>query len=783
MANEEKRPLKVFLCHASGDKPAVRALYQRLVRDGVDAWLDKEKLLPGQDWRLEIPKAVQESDVVVVCLSNKSITKEGYVQKEIKFALDSADEKPKGTIFLIPARLEECEVPSQLSLWQWVDLFESDGYERLTRSLRLRADKLGLGIGDTFYTDPEVEQKLDQLYTEGLAALWVEDWDRAQHRFQTILREKPDHIQAVAKLDEAKRQKHLSALYTQVLNAQENENWQAAVETLEKLTSEVADYKDVVLLLKNARRKKQLFDLYEEARRLHKARQWQAVVRVFAQIATLEPNYQDPAALLLSAEKEVAEIERLDKLNKLYSQGVHEMDAGHWYEARELLEQVHKAQTRFLETERLLKKVEFEIAKIEELKQRNIQINTLYEQAHGLIRSRNWHEALNKLTEIHKLDNQFEDKDGIAEKAKTALELEEQQIQKQNQLAAMYAGAVGLLKDGRYQEALDKWREVNAIDSKYPDRQWVQRTAQKKLAESGWQVKSTGSSRRLLWAGIIVFITLGALTTFPYLKAAFSSVLVVTHLPPPTEFYASTATPFPDEIVDDKGVPMALVPEGKFTMGSENGQVEEKPVHQVFLDAYYIDKYEVTNALYKACVNAGRCNAPKDASRYNDLNYAEHPVVYVNWNMANTYCEWRGARLPTEAEWEKSARGLNGRTYPWGEGINATYANYGFNVGDTTLVGSYESGKSPYGVYDMTGNVGEWVMDWYGETYYQSSPSSNPLGPDSGQLRVLRGGAWGHWGKLFQYAVDGLRSAYRTGLVPSSTNKYLGFRCSRPASQ
>ncbi len=163
MAEELKRPLKVFLCHASGDKPAVRALYQRLVRDGVDAWLDKEKLLPGQDWQLEIPKAVRESDVVVVCLSKKSTTKEGYVQKEIKFALDFAGEKPEGTIFLIPARLEECDVPSQLGLRQWVDLFESDGYEWLMRSLQLRADKLGLRVGDTVYTDSEFEQRLDQL--------------------------------------------------------------------------------------------------------------------------------------------------------------------------------------------------------------------------------------------------------------------------------------------------------------------------------------------------------------------------------------------------------------------------------------------------------------------------------------------------------------------------------------------------------------------------------------------------------------------------------------------
>jgi hypothetical protein len=124
MVGQGKRPLKVFLCHASGDKPAVRQLYKRLVVEGIDAWLDQEKLLPGQDWRLEIPKAVREADVVVICLSNRSITKEGYIQKEIKFALDIAEEKPEGTIFVIPARLEDCPVPERLNRWQWVDLFD-----------------------------------------------------------------------------------------------------------------------------------------------------------------------------------------------------------------------------------------------------------------------------------------------------------------------------------------------------------------------------------------------------------------------------------------------------------------------------------------------------------------------------------------------------------------------------------------------------------------------------------------------------------------------------------
>ena len=139
--SEDKRSLKVFLCHAHADRDAVRALYARLTKDGVDAWLDKEKLLPGQDWELEIRKAVREADVVVVCLS-KQFNQAGFRQKEVRLALDTAMEQPEGEIFIIPARLEECDTLESLRKWHWVDLFEDDGYEQLIRALRTRADRI-----------------------------------------------------------------------------------------------------------------------------------------------------------------------------------------------------------------------------------------------------------------------------------------------------------------------------------------------------------------------------------------------------------------------------------------------------------------------------------------------------------------------------------------------------------------------------------------------------------------------------------------------------------------
>ena len=138
---EEKRSLKVFLSHAHSDADAVRALYDRLIADGVDAWLDKEKLLPGQDWELEIRNAVREADVVIVCLS-KQFNQAGFRQKEVRWALDAAMEQPEGEIFIIPARLEECESPESLRNLHWVDLFEDDGYQKMTGALSLRAERV-----------------------------------------------------------------------------------------------------------------------------------------------------------------------------------------------------------------------------------------------------------------------------------------------------------------------------------------------------------------------------------------------------------------------------------------------------------------------------------------------------------------------------------------------------------------------------------------------------------------------------------------------------------------
>jgi len=237
---------------------------------------------------------------------------------------------------------------------------------------------------------------------------------------------------------------------------------------------------------------------------------------------------------------------------------------------------------------------------------------------------------------------------------------------------------------------------------------------------------------------------------------------------------------------------LLYVPEGEFQMGSNNGDPDEIPVHAVFLNAYWIDQTEVKNNMYSRCVMAGVCQPPQKTRSDLHLNYYgtpkfdTFPVIYVDWDMARTYCEWAERRLPTEAEWEKAARGTKRNNYPWGDifdgkalnfcdkNCTVFWANKSFDDGysDVAPVGSYPAGKSPYGVLDMAGNVWEWVYDWYGKSYYAESPRKNPIGPTllSGQYRVGRGGA-----KNMPSA--GVRSANRDLYLPSSANSNLGFRC------
>jgi formylglycine-generating enzyme required for sulfatase activity len=232
---------------------------------------------------------------------------------------------------------------------------------------------------------------------------------------------------------------------------------------------------------------------------------------------------------------------------------------------------------------------------------------------------------------------------------------------------------------------------------------------------------------------------------------------------------------------------LLCVPAGEFLMGSTDADADaeddEKPQHTVYLDAFWIDRTEVTKDQYQQCVAEGQCAAPGCSG----TGGGGHPVVCVWWGDARDYCAWAGRRLPTEAEWEKAARGTDGRKYPWGNEVpdvrrlnfcdyNCVYdwkdnaVNDGY--ADAAPVGSYAAGASPYGALDMAGNVGEWVADWYDAKYYASSQAQNPQGSSSTSMRILRGGSW----------IDGqrgVRAARRSSGFTDNRSVTDGFRCAR----
>jgi len=524
--SDAKVSLKVFLCHAHSDKQVVRDLYIRLTQDGVDAWLDKEKLLPGQEWDREIRKAVREADVVVVCLS-KQFNQAGYRQKEVRLALDTAMEKPEGDIFIIPARLEDCEPLDSLAKWQWVDLFENNGYEMLMRALRARAEKIGVTL-------------------------------------------------------QAKR------------------------------------------------------------RRLSK------------------PPSQDL---------------------------------------------------------------------------RNEPVESEY-----------------KGEENKKRDTVF---DGKVPTSGNLLEPPNKPYKLKTEYIVAIIGAVAVIL-------------ASLISSPFAER-LIGRAALPTGTMQPQPVSLTVQPGALVLATETDFPTLNPTQTM-------TSGSTSTIIPTPSVVTIPTQTSQPMEILDTDGTFMRLVPQGEFIMGSDRGEPDELPVRTLYLDAYFIDKYEVTNTQYSSCVKAGICKTPSNAKQYSSYDYRNRPVTYMSWVMAKTYCEWRGARLPTEAEWEKAARGVDGNTYPWGEAIDCTYANYratvAYCVENTTPVGSYEKGMSIYGIYDLAGNVSEWVSSLHFD--YPYSATDGRENPNNAGDRILRGGSWNNKASL-------LRSADRAWNDPNAAVFDYGFRCAKDA--
>ena len=210
-----------------------------------------------------------------------------------------------------------------------------------------------------------------------------------------------------------------------------------------------------------------------------------------------------------------------------------------------------------------------------------------------------------------------------------------------------------------------------------------------------------------------------------------------------------------------------FIPGGDFLMGSAI-EADEQPEHTVTVTGFWISKTETTNAQYARCVEAGACTPPHN-SDWNDPARVDFPVTHIDWGQASTYAHWVGGHLPTEAQWEKAARGTDGRTFPWGdEGVDAQHLNFNSSQGPVA-VGSYPAGASPYGLLDMAGNVEEWVADWYAPDVYQQAANDNPTGPDTGIFRVVRGGS-------FNSSLGGVRAASRDRALPATYFDSVGFR-------
>jgi formylglycine-generating enzyme required for sulfatase activity len=306
----------------------------------------------------------------------------------------------------------------------------------------------------------------------------------------------------------------------------------------------------------------------------------------------------------------------------------------------------------------------------------------------------------------------------------------------------------------------------------------------------------------LLWPGwlgpliLLLLLVAGSIILFRSRDRAEASspvsAIKTLSIVQPTPTPQLLPTPIKTAVRAADGKVIIYVPAGEFLMGSTEtdslANEDEKPQHRVYLDAFWIDKTEITNVQYQLCVAAGTCPPPRSQGKRFDADH--QPVVGVDWLQAVAYCQWSGGRLPTEAEWEKAARGTDGRIYPWGNEFDGSRLNFcdvncmadwkdrrvddGYRF--TAPVGSFPAGASPYGVLDMSGNVWEWTADWYAVDYYSRSAYENPTGPVSGQQRVVRGGSWYYYGK-------NLRVVNRHRDSPTYRYDNIGFRCVMPETE
>jgi formylglycine-generating enzyme required for sulfatase activity len=597
--------LQVFLCHASQDKLAVSELYAALKSEGwIDPWLDKAKLLPGQDWKMVIEKAVDVSDVVVICLSNQSVTKDGYVQRELRYAYDLALEKPEDTIFLIPLRLDVCPVPRSLHAFHWVDYFgpqKQETYSDLLKALQLRYDQ-------------KIKMELQEVIP-------------------------------------------------------------IPVETMDLLNSSSLRSRDLG-------------------------------IQDLAKFLT-----DSSLGLTHAAEEKLREIVAGDDSTKLRQT------------ARDILASHGIMVEPFVASPSEDEKTKREAAE-----------KSTYEKA-----------QLNPTQQasISKVDVK-------KERTNPAPKTDQKGHKYSTPIPFIVTGAlllVGIFAVGIF------------------------------LAIKGW------STRMVPEVPTTTEVPVFGVANLP------TEVKPTAVIEPAADMVWTVGSTMTSE---KDGMTMVYVPAGEFTMGNDQGDADEKPSQKVNLDAFWIDQTEVTNQMYSLCVTTGACvtptfvGSPNEKIYFGNSKYDNYPVMYVNWDMAKSYCEWAGRDLPTEAQWEKAARGPDGYIYPWGDKFDGRLLNYcdkncterhiadkRYDDENVNLapVGYYKTGASVYSALDMSGNVWEWVNDWY-DVYPGGKASASS---DFGQkYHVIRGGSW-------KNNMHDVRSSDRWYFSVGSDafNAFTGFRCAR----
>ena len=561
-------------------------------------------------------------------------------------------------------------------------------------------------------------------------------------------------------LQEAQRVEEQQArwrqLYQQGKDALARHDYMAGIAALQSLLAEAPGYADAAALLADARaaqhRQEVIEQLTGQARQQQRAGDWAGLEETARQLQRLS----EPAARAFLEALAAKEQARAARRAHLWEQGKRALELHDYAEAIASLQGLLAEAPDYRDAACLL-------ADARAAAQRQQTIEELMERARRLQLAGDW-------PNLHAVVQQLQP---LSEHA-----------------ARPFAEALAAEEQRQRDEAARRERERQAAEAARHIPSEPIRTA----AQSATRRRSAshrGCRRTLVGLYALTFGLLGIIAASPQMREW------VTRLMFPPSY---TSTPEPPAgatwVREADGMTMVYVPAGEFLMGSTDAQVEqafqlckaevpdcsrdwfkpEHPQHRVDLGAFWIDRTEVTNTQYGRCVEADACLESLFADD-SELNAGDQPVVSVDWSEAQDYCQWVGGGLPSEAEWEKAARGQDGRKYPWGnQDATCQYAVMDDGSGGgcgryrTWPVGSKPEGASPYGALDMAGNAWEWVADWYAADYYTHSPEGSPRGPDSGQYRGKRGGSWGD-------RRSNVRSAFRDADAPSVTIPDIGFRC------